>query len=128
MNKDKIDKLIAKILPKQRSIRKLGAIKNLFTRTGFYISLLNFLMLSATAYQIVIKEYFSLSYVIFLFILCTIVLGAMGFEWWIMLPSETAFGNWQTYEHQNPWRKDLEEVQENLRIVMEELGLKYKKK
>ena len=34
----------------------------------------------------------------------------MIFDYTIMLPSETSFINWQAYEHNNPLRKDLEEI------------------
>jgi len=38
----------------------------------------------------------------------------MIFEWAVMLPSEISFTNWQTYEHNNPIRKDLEFIKQDL--------------
>jgi len=50
-----------------------------------------------------------------------IVMGAMVFEWAIMMPSEIAFTNWQTYEHNNPIRTDLESIKHELEELKKKL-------
>lgn len=104
-------------LPRQIIFKRLGGIKNLFTRTAFYISLVNFLMLATTTYVIVVKEYFQLPFWMFMFGIICLVLIAMIFEYTIMLPSEIAFGNWQVYTHDNPIRRDLEEIKKDLEYL-----------
>jgi len=98
----------------QRRVRYIGAIKNLFGRTVFYVSILNFIMISSTTYVIVIKNVINISFILFIFIILGIIILAMIFEFKFVLPSETAFLNWQTYEHNNPLRTDLEEIKKDL--------------
>ncbi len=96
--------------PSQKRIRYIGAIKNILARSTFYISMLNFAMLAATSYAVVVKKVILIPFWIF-FLLLLIGIGAMMiFDYTIMLPSETSFINWQAYEHNNPLRKDLEEI------------------
>jgi len=100
--------------PEQKRIRYIGGIKNLFSRTAFYISIFNFCMLCGVSYQIVIKEYFSIP--LWIFIICALfmVVIAMVFEYTIMMPSEIAFTNEEVYKHNNPIRRDLEEIKKDL--------------
>jgi len=102
------------IIPKQKRIKYIGGLKLLLARSSFYISILNFLMLASTSYVVVIKKYFYIPFWLFLLCMILIVIGAMIFEWAIMLPSEIAFTNWQTYEHNNPIRADLESIKRDL--------------
>jgi len=108
-------------IPKQKRIRYIGGLKLLLTRSSFYISMLNFLMLASTSYVIVIKEYFYIPFWIFLLGLIGMLVMVMIFEWAIMLPSEIAFTNWQYYEHNNPIRTDLEIVKKSIEELKKKL-------
>ena len=108
-------------IPKQKRIKYIGGLKLLLARSSFYISILNFLMLASTSYIVVIKNYFYIPFCLFLLTMVAMVVGAMIFEWAIMMPSEIAFTNWQTYEHNNPIRTDLESIKRDL----EELKKKF---
>lgn len=112
--------------PIQRRVRYIGGIKNLFTRSTFYISILNFAMLAATSYVVVVKEFVNVPFWVFLLVISGLVLIAMVFEYVVMLPSETAFLNWQSYEHENPIRTDLEEIKEELKKLKEIIKEKEK--
>ena len=112
-------------IPKQRRVgRFIGGIKELLGRVTFYISMMNFLMLAATAYYTTIRHFLPISFWIFLAILVAIVITAMILEYTVILPSQIAFMNWQIYTHENPIRKDLEKVMaklEEIERVLEEI-------
>lgn len=97
-------------IPTQKRIKYIGGVKVLFTRTGFYITLLNFLMLTVTSYTVVVKDVIKIPFWFFFLIICIVLFCAMLFEWVILLPSEIAFSNKQAYEHNNPIRGDLEDI------------------
>ena len=101
-------------IPKQKRIKYIGGLKLLLARSSFYISILNFLMLASTSYVVVIKKYFYIPFWLFLLSMVAVVVVVMIFEWAVMLPSEISFTNWQTYEHNNPIRKDLEFIKQDL--------------
>ena len=98
----------------QKRIRYIGAIKNILARSTFYISILNFAMLAVTSYSVVVWKVLPISFWLFFLILVLMIVGMMIFDYTIMLPSEMSFMNWQAYKHNNPIRKDLEEIKEKL--------------
>ena len=110
----KSQKNASQLIPPQRRVKYIGAIKNVLSRSTFYISILNFFMIIATSYVVVIQKYFPLPFWCFLLVLILLVIGIMVFDYIIMLPSEISFMNWQTYEHNNPLREDLENLREEL--------------
>lgn len=103
--------------PKQIRVKYIGGLKTLISRCTFYIGILNFLMLAATSYTVVVKGIIDVPFWVFLLGMVVVVLVAMIFEYTIMLPSELSFTNWQTYEHDNPIRRDLEEIKEKLKEI-----------
>lgn len=107
--------------PQQKRIRYIGAIKNILARSTFYISILNFAMLAATSYAVVVKGVISIPFWLFFSILSLLIVAIMIFDYMIMLPSETSFMNWQSYEHNNPLRTDLEEIKKKLEEMEKKL-------
>ena len=101
----------------QKRVRYIGALKTLLARSTFYISILNFAMLAGTSYVIVVKGIIDIPFWIFLLAISGIVMIAMVFEYMVMLPSETAFLNWQVYEHGNPMRYDLEHIKKEIKEI-----------
>ena len=117
-------KSLAQKIPPQRRIRYIGAIKNVLSRSTFYISILNFFMIIATSYVVVIQKYFPLPFWCFLLVLILLVIGIMVFDYIIMLPSEISFMNWQTYEHNNPLREDLEKLDKKVNQILSKINKK----
>lgn len=103
--------------PKQTHIKYVGAIKNLLTRSTFYVTILNFSLLAVTSYSVALKQYFDFPFWVFMLMLLTIIGIAMCFEYLIMLPSEISFVNRQTYQHDSPVRRDLEEIKDRLKEI-----------
>jgi len=117
-------KSLAQKIPPQRRVRYIGAIKNVLSRSTFYISILNFFMIIATSYVVVIQKYFPLPFWCFLLVLILLVIGIMVFDYIIMLPSEISFMNWQTYEHNNPLREDLEKLDKKVNQILSKINKK----
>lgn len=103
----------------QKRVRYVGALRTLFARTTFYISIINFAMLAGTSYVIVVKGVVDVPFWIFLLAISLVVGIAMIFEYVIMMPSEIAFNNWQVYEHNNPIRYDLEHIKKEIENIKE---------
>lgn len=101
----------------QKRVRYIGALKTLLSRSTFYISILNFAMLAGTSYVIVVKGIIDIPFWIFLLGVSCLLMAAMIFEYAVMLPSETAFLNWQAYEHGNPIRYDLEHIKKEIETI-----------
>ena len=101
----------------QVRVRYIGAMKHVFVRTGFYITGINFIMLAMTTYQVVLKDYIQIPFWVFFLGLVSVVMVAMVFEFVVMMPSEIAFTNWQSYKHNNPVRADLKIVKDELEEI-----------
>jgi len=98
----------------QVKIPYLGAARNLFVRSMFYISFINFLMLALTTYTVVVRDVVEIPFVMFIAGLIVIVAISLLFEYCVVLPSETSFMNKQVYEHDNPVKDDLKEIKDIL--------------
>lgn len=102
----------------QLKVKYIGAAKNIFTRSMFYLSLINFLMLAITSYTVVISGIINVPFWVFILGLSCIVAIALVFEYCVMLPSEMAFINHQVYVHHNPIKDDLDEIKKQLDLVI----------
>lgn len=98
----------------QIKISCIGAARNLFVRSMFYISLINFLMLAMTTYTVVVRDVVEIPFFVFIVVLVVIIAVSLLFEYCIVLPSETSFMNKQVYEHDNPVKDDLQEIKNTL--------------
>lgn len=99
-----------------------GRAKVTFSRIGSYMSYANFLMLILTFYTVKGHEYASLGIFIIIAIIGIICIGA--FDYFIMLPCETAFGNEQWVKHQNPVYDEVKEISKELKNIKEALNEK----
>lgn len=97
----------------------LGGLKDLAQRTVFYVALLNFVLISITAYNTTLKAYILphipwFSFPIFIALLLLLVAVAMVLEYKFILPSTLSYLNRQFYIHQNPIRSDLDKILKKL--------------
>jgi len=117
---------IRKFLAKQYNFGPwLGGLKDLFSRTMLYISIINFILIAVTAYNVTLKA-FLLQYVpwitfwMYFAVLVTIVLLAMALEFKFIVPSHYTFLNKQEFEHQNLIRQELKEIKDILDTLRKE--------
>jgi len=104
----------------------LGGLKDLASRAVFYLSLLNFIQISATFYYITLKPNYQwflpwVSFGAYFGILMFLVLIVMFLEYKFVIPSTYMFLNRQEYLHQNLIRKDLRRLQEKLERIEKKL-------
>lgn len=99
----------------------IGALKELVSRSTFYISMMNFVMLAITAYYTTIRHFVHIPFYVFFIALLIIWGSALVFEYMVVLPSQIAFMNVQIYEHNNLIRRDLEKVIKKLNEIEERL-------
>ena len=107
---------------KQRRVGKfIGGLKELLARVTFYISIVNFIQVTAMTYYTTVRNISNISFIIYILILAMLILAMMVFEYTIVMPSHYAFLNWQTYIHDNPIRRDLEKVMAKLEEIEKKL-------
>ena len=98
---------------------KIGGFKDLLGRTLFYVSIVNFILIAATAYHTTLRDIVHtwlpwFNFPVFLGVLVAGLLLMMILEYKVVLPSAWAFSNRQQYEHQNLLRKQLDRIEETL--------------
>ncbi len=96
-----------------------GAIMTLAGRLNIYVSMMNLILIAFFAYPSVtgfIVNYTGIVIPFWLFILVIILSPfiIMILEYKFSLPSYIAFNNQQAYAHDNPIRKDIEDMQEDI--------------
>ena len=106
---------------------KIGGAKDLLGRTLFYVSIINFILITVTAYSTTLRDTLQmwfpwLNFPIFLGILVVGLLLAMILEYKIVLPSAWAFTNKQQYEHQSLIRKQLDGIEKTLSEIQKKQG------
>ncbi len=104
----------------------LGGLKDLFSRTTLYISIINFILIAITAYEVTLKSLILqyvpwMSFWVYFLTLVAIVLLVMVLEFKFIVPSHYTFINKQEYEHQSLYAKDLKEIKERLKMIEEKL-------
>lgn len=106
---------IIKYIPTQKDTGQyIGALKELFGRTSFYITVINFFLLIVTAYYTTIRNFIPISFLSFMAIAVLIVCIAMVIEYIVILPSSVAFQNHQAYKHTNPLKDDVKLILKRL--------------
>lgn len=116
---------IIKYIPQQKNTGPwIGALKDLFSRSIFYISIINFFLLIATAYYTTIRNFVQISFLWFIVLAMLIIALAMVVEYTIILPSCYVFNNMQVYKHDNPLKDDINLVLERLDIIEDKIDRK----
>ena len=113
---------IIKYIPSQKDTGQyIGAVKELFGRTSFYITVINFFLLIVTAYYTTIRNFIPISFLSFMLFMVFIVCIAMVIEYVIILPSSVAFQNLQAYKHTNPLKDDIKLILKRLDEIEKEV-------
>jgi len=93
----------------------LGAVKDITSRTMIYVSMLNFIQVTATFYYTTLRppilQYTPwLNFGIYFGVLVIFVVLIMLFEYKLVMPSTFTFINQQEYAHENLIRRDMQEI------------------
>lgn len=111
-----------KYIPKQKNIGSfLGGLKSIFSSVTFYIGLINFSLLLATAYNTTLKYYLPIPFWAFAIITVICLLLSMLFEYIWVMPSGVIFANRQSWAHDNPVRQEFEKLNKRLDILEQKI-------
>lgn len=106
---------------------RLGAMVSLVSYTAFWISLMNFVLVSLIAYNTTIKTivwefapWFNFWW--YLAFIAVVVLIIMVIEYKVIIPSRQRFLSGQEYAHESPIRRDLESLKEDNMELRKELA------
>ena len=98
-------------IPEQKKVSPFwGGLKELLGRAMFYIGIINFILITITAYHTSIKDIMPIPFWIFFLLLFIGLLILMILEYVIILPSSIAFSNRQSYKHDNPVKDDINKI------------------
>jgi hypothetical protein len=107
-------------VPNQKRLKVIGALQYEFTRIGIYIGLHNYIVLAGSGY-LILKGVLPIPLWLFISLDFGIIAMLMVFDYMYVLPSVMSFQNAQVWEHNNPWRKYLIEMEERLMTEIENL-------
>ena len=98
---------------------KIGASRIILANIMFYVSIINFVLISLTAYHTTLKYIITpilpfFNFPIFIGIIVCIILIAIIIEYKFVLPSLYAFQNEQGFKHDNPIKDMLVEINKQL--------------
>ena len=98
----------------------LGALKDLLSRTMFYMTPLNLFMLAATTYRVTAHDYIAqfapwINFWLFFGGLVFVGVCAMVIEYKVIFPSSVTFSNPMGYKPGNLLRRDLDVIMEEIR-------------
>ena len=116
---------LMKHIPSQKKTGPLiGGLKELFGRTSFYITVINFMLLIVTAYYTTIRDFVNMPFIWF-FVIIMLILGfAMLIEYVYILPSSMIFQNSQSYKHENPFKNDIQLILNRLDEIEQKIDRK----
>lgn len=105
-----------------------GGFKAIISSASGYASWISLAMQAVVLYT-VLTPYMQtrdieLPFWCFVLILFVLVICVMLFEWKVTIPSVMKFSNAQQYKHDNPIRKDLEQLKNDMELIKEKLGVK----
>lgn len=114
------------LLLKQKNIGVwLGGLKHAMGQVGMYVSFMNLFMLAITTYNTGwVQEYIiDVNFAQFMLIIIGIIGLLLIMVTKIDIPSYFGFWNSQFWSHQNPLRKEIEEIKKNQELIMKHLGI-----
>ena len=108
---------LPKIITKQYQLGQApGAVLSMYTSSSVYQSLINTVMLSITTYVTSLSVHAPSWFNIWWFLLAMLVINVviMIGHYKFVFPSQMAFGNQQSYNHESPVKKELENIKRNM--------------
>ena len=116
---------LMKHIPSQKKPGQfIGGLKELFGRTSFYITVINFMLLIVTAYYTTIRDFVNMPFIWFFAIIMLILGFAMFIEYVYILPSSMIFQNSQSYKHENPLKDDIKLILNRLDEIEKKIDRK----
>jgi len=112
---------------KQRNVGwHWGILAQTFSQVSIFVAALNLLLLTVTAYNTTLVEWFlvygiPLNFWSFMSIIAFMLLITSILVYKFALPSLFSFTNEQAYRHDNPIRKDIKQLQETLDTNLKEI-------
>jgi len=124
-------KIKDKLLSQHNISSKFGAFKDILIMSFVWVSIINFILVGAIAYNTTIRpslpDNFSwVSPWVFVGAMAIVFLTIMFVEWKWIYPSYYAFRNRQEYEHQNLLRRDIKRIEKRQKAIMKKLGIEDK--
>lgn len=103
----------------------LGALRSQVANTQFYIGFVQFGLVAITAYHTTLGGWFNIYFpwvtpVVFVLLGVLLYGIIMLLDYKFVLPSLVAFGNRQSYAHENPVKEDLVRVLKELEYLKKE--------
>lgn len=117
-------KWLIKILGQKSSGRSWGVFAQAAGQVAIFVGVMNLFLITATAYNTTLKEWLiqqgiDIGFWVFALVILGLILAAFMVMWKFALPSYYSSINEQLYRHDNPIRKDLEELK---KILTDDLG------
>jgi hypothetical protein len=107
----------------------MGSVLDTYGRAATFFTITNMIMLAATFYNTTGQQYFKpifpwLSFTVFMLLLSLSFILFMVIVYIFITPSSMSFFNHQTWNHDNPMRKELIEIKEDIKKIYEKLEIK----
>lgn len=121
--------MLKKIL-KQYKTPGIGGFKEILAQTVFYITVINFILITVTAYNTTLREFFLVwmpgfkLWMFFVILIAGVLLG-MILEYKFITPSQYAFKSKQLFEHES---KVMDEIKKIHRLLDDINGKEKKDK
>lgn len=114
-----MNRIIKRLLRQTAVSGHWGAVKQSAIQMGIYITMLNVVLLSITAYssdwvqEFIVKRY-GINLLMFEGVIFGLILVMLVFTWKVDMPSFFKSWNNQFWTHDNPLRKDVDRIKKQL--------------
>jgi len=109
-----------------------GGFKAVVSSASSYASWVSMCMQAVVLYTVTSptmnEKNISIPFWTFVLIIAVFAISILIFEWKVTIPSAVKFTNSQTYKHENPIRRDLEIIKEDMKLIKNKLGISDDKK
>jgi len=103
-----------------------GGFKNVAGGAGIYITIINLMLITVTAYATTIAPWtqskgLNISFIAFLGVILVVILLILAFEYKVSIPSTFQFTNIQWWQHKNPMRKEMVSLRKQLKGLKKDI-------
>lgn len=122
---------MSKFLKQKKVGTWLGGVKQVFGQLNMYLAFINLILIAVTAWNTTLSEWLSemgvnIPFWVFGLFIVLFLLGAMLFEYKVTIPSFFSFWNSQFWAHDNPLRKEIKSIREELQAIKKVLDERNK--